>query len=563
MLTATAPMLVKELIPAKSATSSRAVKQHLFSLIQSCNNVEALAQIHTQIIINGFSQKNHILVKLLSFYITSGDLMHARKVFKKIENPSTTIWNQMIKGHGKSETPEKSVELYKQMVGKETEPDEFTYSFLLTACARWGLFREGEQVHQRVLSTGYSSNVFIRTNLMNLYVMRGGDDGIAHARRVFDDMRERNIVSWNSLLKGYVKCGDIEGALRVFDEMPERNVVSWTTLISGCAQNGKCKKALSLFNEMRRAHVGADQVALVAVLSACSELGDLNLGKCIHSYVVETLCVGTGTISITLNNALIHMYASCGEIEEAYQVFRKMQRRSTVSWTSMITGFAKQGYAQEALVLFEWMESSLEGKEAKPDEISFLGVLCACSHGGFIDEGRQFFQCMNQTYGIKPKIEHYGCMIDLLSRAGFLEEAFSLVQNMPMKPSNAVWGSLLLGCRIYNNAELASQVAQKLVVELDPDQAAAGYLVLLANVYATSKRWLDVAAVRQKLIKMGVKQPPGRSWVQIDGFFHDFLAGDTTHKHASLIYKTIGEITLQSMWEGYPDILVLCSGVEE
>ncbi|KAK3228754.1 hypothetical protein Dsin_000635 [Dipteronia sinensis] len=555
-------MQVKKPIAANPSTTFRALQQHLFCLLQSCNGIQKLTQIHTQIIINGFSQKNFILVKLLSLYITAGNLLNAHKVFEKIESPNATVWNQMIRGHARSETPQNSVALYKEMVAKAAVPDEFTYSFLLSCCAKYLLFREGEQVHARVLANGFCSNAFVRTNLMNLYVLKGDDSGIVYARCLFDDMCERNVVAWNTLLKGYVRCGDINGARRVFDEMPQRNVVSWTTMISGCAHNGMCKQALSLFNEMRRARVGLDQVALVAALSACAELGDLKLGKWIHSYIEETLCVGREPLLVSLNNALIHMYASCGEIELAYQVFRKMQWRSTISWTSMITAFAKQGYAQEALALFERMQS-FGGNEARPDEITLIGVLGACSHAGFVDEGRRFFNCMNRSWGIEPRIEHYGCMIDLLSRAGFLDEACGLIQNMPMKPNDAIWGALLGGCRIHNNAELASQVAQKLLVELDPNNAS-GYLVLLANVYATTNRWQDVAAVRRKMVEMGVKKPPGRSWVQMNGVVHDFKADDKTHKHASLIYKMLAKISKHANLEGYErDISELLSEVEE
>ncbi|KAJ0047563.1 hypothetical protein Pint_16154 [Pistacia integerrima] len=346
-------MFVEEPVRPNTATGSRALQQHLFSLLQSCNNIKSLTQIHTQIVICSFSHKNFILVKLLSLYITSSHLLNARKAFENIENPSTTVWNQIIRGHARSETPQKSVELYKQMVAKnEAEPDEFTYSFLLSACAKKSLFREGEQVHGRVLANGYCSNVFVKTNLVNLYAMKGGDSGVVEARKMFDEMSERNVVTWNSLLKAHLKCGDIDGARRVFDEMPQRNVVSWTTMISWCAHNGLCKQALSLFNEMGRARVGLDQVALVAALSACAELGDL--------------------------------------------------------------------------------------------------------------------------------------------------------------------------------------------------------------------KWHDVAAVRQKMIEMGVRKPPGRSRVQINGVVHDFVAGDSTHKHASLIYKMLDEITRQSMWEGYKlDVSELFSVVEE
>ena len=555
-------MLFEEYITANPKRSSRAIQQHLFSLLQSCNTLKKLSQIHAQIFINGFTQKNYILVKLLSFYVASDNLKHALGVFENIENPSATIWNQMVRGHARSETPGKSIELYNRMVAAEAEPDGFTYSFLLSACARAGLLREGEQVHGRVLANGYCSNLFVQTNLVNLYTAGGGASGVRYAQIVFDEMDGRTVVSWNSLLSGYIRCGDIDGARRIFDEMPEKNVISWTTMISGCAKNERCRQALSLFGEMRRAHVELDQVALVAALSACAELGNLNLGRWIHGYIKERMSVRNQPLLVSLNNALIHMYASCGVIDEAYKVFSKMQWKNTVSWTSIITGLAKQGHGEEALNIFRSMLSS-GVNQVRPDEITLIGVLCACSHAGFVDEGRHLFKSMNQTWGINPKIEHYGCMVDLLSRAGFLDEAYRLVETMPIRPNDAIWGALLGGCRIHKNVELASHVTQKLAVELDPGQAA-GYLVLLSNVYATAKRWKDVVTVRQKMVEMGVKKPPGRSWLQINGAVHDFVAGDSAHKHAPLIYEMLGEITRQAHQEGYKmDVIEAFSYVEE
>lgn len=541
-------MFVEESIPANPISSSRALQQHIFSLVQSCNTLKNLQQIHAQIVTNGFTQKSYILVKILSFYVASGNLEHALRVFEGINNPSATVWNQIIRGHARSETPRKSVELYKKMVAAEAEPDGFTYSFLLSACARAGLLREGEQVHGRVLANGYCSNVFVQTNLVNLYSV-GGANNVGYARSLFEEMGERSVVSWNSLLAGYIRCGDIDGARRIFDDMPERNVVSWTTMISGCAHDGRCKQALSLFGEMRRAHVEVDQVALVSVLSACAELGDLKLGRWIHWYIEERMNPRNQPLLVSLNNALIHMYASCGIIDEAHKVFNIMPSKSTVSWTSIITGFAKQGRGVEALGIFRSMLAS-GGNQVRPDEITFIGVLCACSHAGLVTEGRQFFEGMNQTWGVKPRIEHYGCMIDLLSRAGFLDEAYRLIGTMPIRPNDAIWGALLGGCRIHKNVELASHVAKKLAVELDPEQAA-GYLVLLSNVYAAAKRWQDAVTVRRKIVELGVRKPPGRSWVQVNAVVHEFVAGDRSHKHAPLIYKMLGELKRQARQDGY------------
>jgi len=538
-------MLIKGSV---SANGKRVVQEHLLLLLQNCNSVNSLIQIHTQILLNGLSHKNILIAKLLSFYIASGHLRHAHHLFAKMDNPTTTVWNHVIRGYARSHMPWKSIQCYAHMLSAEALPDGFTYSSLLSACARGGLEKEGEQLHATVLVKGYCSNVFVDTSLINFYARR---DGVQRARHVFDDMAERSVVSWNSILAGYVRCGDFDGAMRVFDAMPCRNVVSWTTMVAGCAQNGKCRQALLLFGEMRRAGVELDQVALVAALSACAELGDLKLGRWIHWYVQQRFVARNQQPSVRLRNALIHMYASCGIIHEAYQVFVKMPWKSTVSWTSMIMAFAKQGLGKEALDLFKTMLSDGVGVNgASPDEITFIGVLCACSHAGFVDEGRQIFASMKHTWGINPRIEHYGCMVDLLSRAGFLDEARGLIETMPFKPNDALWGALLGGCHIHRNSDLASEVENKLVPELSVDQAA-GYLVLLSNIYAFGQRWQDVITVRQKMIEMGVKKPPGRSWIQINGVVHNFVSGDMTHKHSHFVYEILYDVTKQANQEGY------------
>ncbi|CAL5198404.1 unnamed protein product [Lathyrus oleraceus] len=547
-------MLTKRCVPANG---KRVIQEHVFSLLQSCNSETNIAQIHSQVVLNGLSHKNSIITKLLSFYTASGKLQHAHKLFNKIDNPSTTIWNHMIRGYASSHMPWKTVQYYNQMVSTKSEPDGFTYSFLLSACVRGELVKEGEQVHATVLAKGYCSDVFVNTNLINFYTNQGG---VEQARHVFDDMTQRSVVSWNSILAGYVKCCDFDGARIFFDKMPQKNVVSWTTMIAGCAQNGQSKQALLLFDQMRRARVELDQVALVAALSACAELGDLKLGRWIHWYVQKR----QKEPSVRLNNALMHMYANCGIIDEAYQMFTKMSLKTRVSWTIIIMAFAKQGLGKEALDLFKDMLSDgVEKSGVKPDGTTFIGVLCACSHAGFVEEGRRIFESMIHTWQISPRIEHYGCMVDLLSRAGCLDEAYELIETMPFKPNDAIWGALLGGCRIHKNSDLASRIANKLVAELDNNDQAAGYLVLLSNIYAFAERWKDVVAVRQKMIEMGVKKPPGQSWIQIYGVVHNFVVGDMTHKHSSLIYETLCEITEQARVEGYkPDITEVLLDVE-
>ncbi|GAB4845427.1 hypothetical protein Ancab_038834 [Ancistrocladus abbreviatus] len=541
-------MLTEERLPPNPA-NARSFQQHIFSLLHHCSSIKKLSQIHVQIIANGFSQKNFIIVKLISLYTAYSYLCHAEQVFKELERPSTTAWNQLIRGNAHSETPQKSVELYARMLTEDSEPDGYTYSYTLSGCSRSGLLREGEQIHGRVLSNGYYSNVFVRTNLVNLYSLCGGDDGLDNAYKLFNEMPEKNAVTWNSLLAGYIRCGDVDGALRLFDEIPDRSVVSWTTMVSGCARRGRCRQALSLFSEMRRAGIELDQVALISALSACAELGDLYLGRWIHSYVNKAFLGRREEIHVPLHNALMHMYSSCGMLEDAYGVFKEMPRRSIVSWTSMIIGYAKHGYGEKALRLFQWMQSLRVG-EVRPDAITFIGVLCACSHVGYVDEGRRYFKEMTEKWAVEPRIEHYGCMVDLLSRAGFLDEALRLMESMPMKPNAVIWGALLGGCRTHKNIKLAYHAAQNLMLELDTERAM-GYLVLLSNVYAMAKRWDDVAIVRQKMIELDESKPPGRSWVQINGVIHDFVAGDWNHKHALTIYEVLNEVTRQVLSEKY------------
>ncbi|KAI3856157.1 hypothetical protein MKW92_044649 [Papaver armeniacum] len=529
----------------KSLHNSRQLQQHLFSLLQKCETTVQLTQIHTQIITNGFSQKNYILAKLLSFCIDAGELSYAHKTFQLIGNPSLSICNQMIRGYASRESSSiESIKLFKQMERTEMvhAADEFTYSFLLTACSRSAsLLREGEQVHARILLKGLCANVILQTKLVNMYAVAGGDNGSARACDVFGKLTQRSVVMCNLMLSLHFRSGRVGEAQKLFEEIPEKNVVSWTTMISGYARNGRCELALALFGEMQRAGIELDQVAMVAALSACAELGDLKLGRRIHSYIAK----GSDGInlqqSVSLTNAVIHMYASCGAIEEAYRAFRGMLHRSLISWNTMIVGFAKQGCRVEALGVFRWMLTA----GVRPDEVTFLGVLCACSHTGMVKEGRRYFDYMVLSCEIQPNIKHYGCMVDLFSRAGLLDEAQQLIQTIPMKPNDVIWGALLSGCRIYKNIQIAKYAGDH-IAELEPDRVA-GHLVLLANVYASAKEWENVEKMKQRMVEMRVKKPAGRSWIQINGVVHDFVAGDLTYENAPAIYNMASQIAHQSV----------------
>ncbi|KAL2935240.1 hypothetical protein RDABS01_018358 [Bienertia sinuspersici] len=538
-------MSVAGSIPAIRITNSRANQQRIFSLLKACISIKQLTQIHAQIVINGFSQKNFLVVQLNSLYITYGYFQNACKVFDELSNPSTNVWNQMIRGYAQSEIPHKSIELYSRMLAEGSIPDECTYCYLISACARSSMLREGEQIHGRVLSNGYYSNSFVRTNLINLHLGLEDEVGLANAYKVFEEMPGRNNpVTCNLLLAGHIRCQDFDGALRVFDTMPVRTVVSWTTMLKGCAQNGWFRHALLLFQEMRRANLELDQASLVVALSVCAELGELTTGKWIHLYVNKVFDGMVRDTYVRLHNALIHMYASCGVIEDAFRMFKEMPSRTVVSWTTMIMGYAKHGFARYVLLVFEWMQNV----GVNPDARTFLGVLLACSHGGYVKEGQRYFKEMEEKWAISPSIEHYGCFVDLLSRAGFLDEAQKLIETMPMKPNDVVWGALLCGCMTHRNSEIASYAAQKLMMELDDDKIVE-YLVSVSNVYAMDRRWGEVAFLRKKIMEMGSKHSKGKSWVQINEAIYEFGAVDTTNRHASLIYDMLNRLTKEVQCE--------------
>ncbi|KVH99276.1 Pentatricopeptide repeat-containing protein [Cynara cardunculus var. scolymus] len=295
-------------------------------------------------------------------------------------------------------------------------------------------------------------------------------------------------------------------------------------------------------------------LALLPGIKSLEEIGDLKMGRWIHSYIHRSWHMKNEEHTVCLNNALLHMYAGCGLIDDAYELFKRMPIRTTVSWTTMISSFAKQGRGKDALSLFQSMENAKDDSP-KPDAITILAVLNACSHSGFVEQGRRVFKNMNLIWGIKPKIEHYGCMVDLLSRAGLLDEALTLLESMPMDPNDTIWGALLGGCRIHKNVKLASLIAQKIANLNLEDDKVAGYLVLLSNIYAGAKKWKEVANAREKMVQLEVRKPPGRSWVQIGGSVHEFLAGDTIHKRTSLIYKMLLLVTIEAGLSGYePDV---------
>ncbi|KAF3779646.1 Pentatricopeptide repeat-containing protein [Nymphaea thermarum] len=515
--------------------------QTFVSMLKVCEQFGTISegvQIHGMVLKSGFGSQLLVVNGLIHAYVEFGFLHEGRQLFVESTQRDVVTWTSLIDGYGKNKLPDEALKLFQEMVEAGILPNEVTMITVLSACSQIGDFNIGNSIHEFILNKKINLTVNLLNAMIDMYVKCGN---VELAREVFDRMRERDVFSWTSMINGYAKCGQLELAHSLFDGMPERNVISWNAMISGYAQSNRPEEALALFNQMQAAKVRPVEGTLVSVLSACAQLGKLDLGRWIHGCLVSEKRVHPST---KLCNALIDMYAKCGNLDMAFELFEKAAARDLVTWNSIISACAVHGHGKQALDLFDQMQDH----GVSPDDITFIGVLSACSHAGLVAEGRQKFEAMKLVYKITPKVEHYTCMIDLLGRVGLLEEASDLIRSMPMKPDVAGWGALLNASKMHGNLELGELAADNL---LDLDAGDSGIYVLLSNIYAKRKRWEDVKKVRIMMRDGGVKKAPGSSSIEINGIFHEFLVADNSHPESTEIYSVLDNVTLQLMSEGY------------
>lgn len=373
---------------------------------------------------------------------------------------------------------------------------------------------------------------------MNMY-SSCGELGLAH--QVFDEMSERDLPAWNSIVHANARLGLLDFARRVFDAMPDRNVISWSCMINGYVKWGHYKEALVLFREMQKYDVRPNEFTMSAVLSACGRLGALEHAKWAHAYIDKN----SMKVDVILGTALIDMYARCGSIKGAKSVFDQLGPDKDIkAWSVMISGLAMHGHGEECLHLFSKMLSH----GMRPNSVTFLGVLCACVHCGLVCDGEKNFNMMTEEFSISPLIQHYGCMVDLYGRAGLIEKAWNVVNSMPMEPDVLIWGALLSGSRMHGNIETC-EVALRKLIELEPSNSGA--YVLLSNVYAKMGRWKDARHIRYLMEANGIKKVPGCSSVEVGGDIHEFFAGDESHPETRKIYLMLEEIMNRLKMEGY------------
>ncbi|GKV41814.1 hypothetical protein SLEP1_g49305 [Rubroshorea leprosula] len=511
-------------------------------LLESCSTFSDLKIIH------GYMVRTHTIsdvfsVSRLIAFCTDHPafkpslLDYALRLFSQIQAPNLFIYNALIRGFSASENPHLCFHFYTQLLCADILPDNLSFPFLVKACAALESIHRGTQVHAQIIKHGFENNGYVQNSLVHMYATCGD---INAASSIFRRMNSLDVVSWTSMIAGFNKCGDVESARNLFDEMPERNLVTWSIMISGYARNNHFDKALELFQILQEQGVRANETVMVGVISSCAHLGALEIGERAHNYLVRNSL----EVNMILGTALVDMYAKCGSIEKAIQVFGEIPEKDALSWTALISGLAMHGYAERALHYFSEMVNS----GLTPRDITFTAVLSACSHGGLVERGLEIFETMRKEYSIEPRLEHYGCVVDLLGRAGKLTEAEKFVQEMPVKPNAPIWGALLGACRIHKNAEIAERVG-KTLIKLLPEHS--GYYVLLSNIYARTGKWENVEGMRQMMKNKGVRKPPGYSLIEVDGKVHNFTMGDRTHPEIEMIERTWEDILRKIRLAGY------------
>ncbi|XP_012088863.2 putative pentatricopeptide repeat-containing protein At5g40405 [Jatropha curcas] len=466
-----------------------------------------------------------------------GNVADAYRLFSEMPKRDLVSWSALISCYEQNEMHEDALIMFKQMKADGILLDEVVVVSVLSACARLLVVRTGKLIHSLAVKIGIECYVNLQNALIHMY---STCREVEAAQKLFDRGCCLDQISWNSMISGYLKCGEVEKAKALFDSMPEKDIVSWTAMISGYAQHGRFAESLMLFQEMQLDGIKPDETTLVSLISACTHLAALDQGKWIHAYVRKNDL----KINVMLGTTLIDMYMKFGCVENALEVFDGMEEKGISTWNAVILGLAMNGLVDKSLDTYSEMKEC----GVVPNEITFMAVLGACRHMGLVDEGHRHFNSMIQEHGIEPNVKHYGCMVDLLGRAGLLKEAEELIENMPMAPDVSTWGALLGACKKYGDNEMGERIGRKLI-ELQP--AHEGFHVLLSNIYASKGNWDSVLEIRGMMTQHGVVKTPGCSMIEANGTVHEFLAGDKTHPQIKDIENMLDQMAKKLKMEGY------------
>ncbi|KAM1707752.1 hypothetical protein ACFX13_000899 [Malus domestica] len=531
---------------------------------------------------------------IISSYASLGCLNDAWILFHEMElsyvKPDIVTWNCLLSGHFNHGSYEAVLVVLQRMQKAGFKPNSSSITSVLQAVTELCVLKHGKEVHGFVIRNGLDEyDVYVGTSLVDMYVK---NDCLSSARNVFYNMKNKNIFAWNSLISGYSFKGIFKDAERLLHNMSQEgikpdlvtwnglvsgyamrglhkealavihrikssgltpNVVSWTALISGCSHNENYSGSLKFFIQMQKEGIRANSATISILLKACAGLSLLHKGEEIHCLsirkgFVEDVYVATG---------LIDMYCKAGDFRSAHEVFRRTKNKTLASWNCMIMGFAIYGFGKEAISLFEEMR----GVGVQPDAITFTALLSGCKNSVLVDEGWYLFDSMTTDYNIAPTIEHFSCMVDLLGRASYLDEAWDFIQTMPLKPDATIWGAFLTSCRIHKNLRFA-EIAAKNLFELEPHNPAN--YVLMMNLYSMSNRWEDVERLKDLMKNAGVKNGPVWSWIQIDQTVHMFSAEGKPHTDAGEIYFELYHLVHEMKKFGYePDVSCVHQNIDE
>ncbi|CAA6654272.1 unnamed protein product [Spirodela intermedia] len=517
----------------------------ILSLLESCESAEEFAQLHATIIRRGEGADRFVATRMLEFCASvSLDMSTATRIFDDLGRPDNVyMWTAMIRGFINTKDHVEALRFYDQMTNLGVHPYKFTFVSILKACTAVRDVRKGCCVHGSVMKVGLQSDVYLRSALVSLY----GCCGDAHtASHLFMESLTNNCVVWNSMISVAFANGEIEMARKLFDDIPERDLTTWNAAVNGYSKLGLMdlakagREALKLLKEMLAAGIRPDAVTMATMLAACSQVGALDMGKWIHAYVDKS---NLG-FDVVLGTSLVDMYGKCGSIGLALQVFNRMKHKNISSWNVMLCGLAMHGCGDHALALFKEMEST----NIEPTDISFVGVLSACSHIGAVEEGRRQFHRMCSTFKISPKIEHYGCMVDLLSRAGLISEARDLILSMPMEPNMIILGAFLNACKLHGDLSTAELVVRH-ISRLFPSDV--GCYVLLSNIFASRNEWDGVTKMRKMVKGMGAGKIPGCSSIEVDSVVNEFTVNDWSHPRWRDMFDVIDQMARHLESEGY------------
>ncbi|KAL2482079.1 Pentatricopeptide repeat-containing protein [Forsythia ovata] len=481
----------------------------LASLISAATDLGDLSycqSIHACAYKFGYEPEDLVGNALIAMYMKFQSIYEGYRVFNAMTHWDVVSWNALLSGFHDDETSNHGPKLFKHMLTEGFRPNMYTFISILRSCSSLSNVKFGKQVHAHVIKENFEYDGYVGTALIDMYA----------------------------------KCGALEDLEVIFSRLNEKDIFAWTVLISSYSQADQGEKAARCFNQMRREGVEPNEFTLASCLRACSGIASLENGRQLHSLVIK----GGQSFDLFVASALIDMYGKCGCIDDAETLFYDIESGDTVFWNTIICEYSHHGQGEKALQAFRTM---IEGG-LLPDEVTFIGILSACSHMGLIEEGRKYFNSMSELYGITPSIEHYACMVDLLGRAGKFDEVKSFIEDMKLTPNALIWENVLGACRVHGNVELGERAAEKLF-EIEPE-TDSNY-VLLSNLYATKGRWDAVSKVRTSMSNKGIKKEPGCSWVEDYAHVHVFLSQDVSHPRLWDIHQKLEELRHKLTESGY------------